>query len=395
MNPPLHGIRILDFTRVLSGPFCTAMLADLGAEVVKIEPPQGDDYRHIGPFKNGESALFSVVNRNKKSVALDLTQSAARALAQDLAGQCDVVVENFRPGVAAKLGIDYATLSALYPRLVYVSISGFGQTGPASHRPAYDIVMQALCGLMENTGEPDGAPTMVGEAATDVLTGMFASWAVLAALFQREREGQGQHVDVAMYDATLSFLVTSVARFLFTGFAPRRVGNRHPLSAPFGVFKARDGFFVLAVLNDKIFHAMLDAMQLSHLKTDGRFADDSLRAANEAALRAEIERWSGAQSVAAAVNAMEAAGIPAAQISNIEAALQSPQAQARALLRPVQGGRVPGLTLPSQPAKFSGHEAAPIRGAPGLGEHNADVLGAWLGIAKEKIDELHQIGVLK
>jgi CoA:oxalate CoA-transferase len=395
MNPPLHGIRILDFTRVLSGPFCTAMLADLGAEVVKIEPPQGDDYRHIGPFKNGESALFSVVNRNKKSVALDLTQPAARTLAQDLAAQCDVVVENFRPGVAAKLGIDYTTLAALNPRLVYASISGFGQTGPASHRPAYDIVMQALCGLMENTGEPDGAPTMVGEAATDVLTGMFASWAVLAALYQREREGQGQHVDVAMYDATLSFLVTSVARFLFTGIAPRRVGNRHPLSAPFGVFKANDGFYVLAVLNDKIFHGMLDALQRTDLKTDARFADDSLRAANEAALRAEIERWSGAQSVAAVVSIMEAAGVPAAKIANIESALQSPQAQARELLRPVQGGRVPGLTLPSQPAKFSGHTAAPIRGAPGLGEHNADVLGAWLGIAKERIAELHQIGILK
>ncbi len=395
MNPPLQGIRILDFTRVLSGPFCTAMLADLGAEVVKIEPPHGDDYRHIGPFKDGESALFSVVNRSKKSVALDLNLPEARALAQDLAAKCDVVVENFRPGVAAKLGIDYATLAVDNPRLVYVSISGFGQTGPASHRPAYDIVMQALCGLMENTGEPDGAPTMVGEAATDVLTGMFASWAVLAALFQREREGQGQHVDVAMYDATISFLITSVARFLFTGDAPRRVGNRHPLSAPFGVFKAQDDFFVLAVLNDKIFHALLDAMQRSDLKTDPRFANDSLRAKNEAALRIEIEAWSATRSAMQVVSAMEAAGIPTAKIGNIESALTSPHARARSLLRPVQGARLPNLQLPSQPAKFSGHVAQPIRSAPTLGEHNGQVLESWLGIAAEKINALHALGVLK
>ncbi len=395
MNLPLHGIRILDFTRVLSGPFCTALLSDLGAEVVKIEPPQGDDYRHIGPFKNGESALFSVVNRNKKSVALDLTKAEARTLAQTLAAQSDVVVENFRPGVAAKLGIDYATLAAANPRLVYASISGFGQTGPASHRPAYDIVMQALCGLMENTGEPDGPPTMVGEAATDVLTGLFASWAVLAALFQREREGKGQHIDVAMYDATLSFLVTSVARFLFTGKAPHRVGNRHPLSAPFGVFKANNGFYVLAVLNDKIFHAMLDAMQLGPLKTDARFASDSARASNEAALRVEIEAWSGHKTVAEVVSKLEAQGIPAAQIANIESALSSPQAQARNIVRPVQGGRVPGLALPTQPAKFSGHTPNEIQGAPGLGEHNAEVLHTWLGLASEKIAALKEIGVLK
>ena len=233
---PLEGIRILDFTRVLAGPLSTALLADLGAEVIKIEPPQGDDYRAIGPMQNGESALFTVMNRNKKSVVLDLKSPEAVALVHAMAAHADVVVENFRPGVAERLGIGAATLQGLNPKLVVVSVSGFGQTGPLAHRPAYDIIVQAMSGLMEATGEPDGAPTLVGEAVSDVVAGLFASWATLAALLQVQRTGQGQHVDVAMFDTTLSFLATSMARYLFTGKPARRVGNRHPLSAPFGVY---------------------------------------------------------------------------------------------------------------------------------------------------------------
>ena len=225
-------MRILDFTRVLAGPLSTALLADLGAEVVKIEPPQGDDYRAIGPMNNGESALFTVMNRNKQSLVLDLKHPEAVALVHEMAAQADVVVENFRPGVAERLGIGASQLRALNPRLVYVSVSGFGQTGPLAHRPAYDIIVQAMSGLMEATGEPDGAPTVVGEAVSDVVAGLFASWATLAALLQARATGQGQQVDVAMFDTTLSFLATSVARYLFTGRPARRVGNRHPLSAP-------------------------------------------------------------------------------------------------------------------------------------------------------------------
>jgi CoA:oxalate CoA-transferase len=394
LNAPLHGIRVLDFTRVLAGPFCTALLADLGAEIVKIEPPQGDDYRHIGPFKQGESALFSVVNRNKQSVVLDLTKPEARAVAAALAAKCDVVVENFRPGVADKLGIGYAALKAGNEKLIYVSISGFGQTGPDAQRPAYDIVMQALCGLMENTGDPNGPPTLVGEAATDVLTGMFASWALLAALFQRERDGIGQHVDVAMYDATLSFLVTSVARFLFTDKPAFRVGNRHPLSAPFGAFKAKDGYFVLAVLNNKFFHALMTALGAPRFIDDPRFATDSLRAAHEAVLREAIEAWASTRTVAEVVALVETAGVPVAPIANIAQALGSAQAQARGVLQPAQGARIEGLQLPTQPAKFSAHTAPQVRAAPQLGEHTDAVLSQWLGAASSKIMELRTCGAV-
>ena len=390
---PLAGFRILDFTRVLSGPLSTALLADLGAEVIKIEPPQGDDYRAIGPMKGGESALFTVMNRNKKSLVLDLKQPDAARLVHELVAHADVVVENFRPGVAARLGIGPEALMQRNPKLVYVSVSGFGQTGPLAHRPAYDIIVQAMSGLMEATGEPDGAPTLVGEAVSDVVAGLFASWATLAALLQIQRTGVGQHVDVAMFDTTLSFLATSMARYLFTGKPARRVGNRHPLSAPFGVYRAQDGHFALAVLNKKLFDALAEAMAQPALAQDPRFTTDESRSEQEPALREAIERWAGAHPVEEVVRRLEAAGVPAAPIWNIEQALDSPQAQARELLRPVEDARLPGLRLPTQPVRFNG--AAPNRAerAPALGEHTDELLGTLLGCGQARLVELRAAGV--
>jgi CoA:oxalate CoA-transferase len=391
--PLLDGLRVLDFTRVLAGPFATAMLADLGADVIKVEPPHGDDYRAIGPMRNGESALFTVMNRNKKSIVLDLKQPAAIGLVHELAMHCDAVVENFRPGVADRLGVGYAALAAANPRLVYVSVSGFGQTGPYAHRPAYDIIVQAMSGLMEATGSPDGPPTLVGEAVSDVVTGIVASWALVAALLHRERTGRGQFVDVAMFDSMLSFLPTSVARFLFTGEPPRRVGNRHPLSAPFGIFRARDGHFALAVLNQKLFRVLVTLMNRPDLGDDTRFASDELRAAHEAALREAIEAWSQRLSVDEAVIALERAGIPAAPLWNIAQALASPQALARTVLRPIDDERMPGLRLPTQPVRFARSAANGVQPAPRLGQHTESVLGALLGCTERRIAELRAAGV--
>ena len=371
----------------------TALLADLGAEVVKVEPPQGDDYRAIGPMKNGQSALFTVMNRNKQSLVLDLKSPQAAEIVQELAQKVDVVVENFRPGVAERLGIGPEKLRALNPKLVYVSVSGFGQTGPLAHRPAYDIIVQAMSGLMEATGEPDGAPTLVGEAVSDVVAGLFASWATLAALLQAQRTGAGQHVDVAMFDTTLTFLATSVSRYLFTGQPARRVGNRHPLSAPFGVYKARDGHFALAVLNKKLFDATVLAMNLPQLVDDPRYANDETRSANEPSLRAAIEAWTQEHDVAEVVAVLDAAGVPVAPIWNIEQALESPQIQARGLLRPVADDQLPDLRLPTQPVHFGG--AAPNRAerAPALGEHTDLLLTSWLGRSGEAIAALRETGV--
>ena len=390
---PLDGVRILDFTRVLAGPLSTALLADLGAEVIKVEPPQGDDYRAIGPMRNGESALFTVMNRNKKSLALDLKSPQAVALVRELAARADVVVENFRPGVAERLGIGPVALMQHNPRLVYVSVSGFGQTGPLAHRPAYDIIVQAMSGLMEATGEPDGAPTLVGEAVSDVVAGLFASWATLAALLQTQRTGQGQHVDVAMFDTTLSFLATAMARYLFTGKPARRVGNRHPLSAPFGVYRARDGHFALAVLNKKLFDTLAAAMAQPALADDARFATDETRSVHEPALRSAIEAWAGTLSVDEVVAQLEAAGVPAAPIWNIAQALESPQAQARGLLQPVDDARLPGLRLPTQPVQFNGSAPNRTGRAPGLGEHTEPLLAELLGLHADRIAELRTLGV--
>ena len=396
-NRPLDGIRILDFTRVLAGPLATALLADLGAEVIKSEPPQGDDYRAIGPMKNGESALFSVMNRGKKSLVLDLKSAAARELVEALARQADVVVENFRPGVAERLGIGPERLGAINPRLVYVSVSGFGQHGPLAHRPAYDIIVQAMSGLMEATGDPAGPPTLVGEAVSDVVAGLFASWATLAALLQRERggpEAPGQHLDVAMFDTTLAFLVTSMARYLFTGKPARRVGNRHPLSAPFGVYRAQDGHFALAVLNPKLFEALAGAMGQPALVADPRFASDETRSEHEPALRHLIEQWAGGHAVEAVLAQLETAGVPAAPIWNMAQALDSEHARARGLVQAVADERLPGLQLPVQPVKFSASPTVAVQRAPALGEHSAEVLAQWLGAGAARLGEWRAAGAL-
>ncbi len=390
---PLTGFRVVDFTRVLSGPFCTALLADLGAEVIKVEPPQGDDYRAIGPMRNGHSALFSVMNRNKRSVVLDLKQSEALVLAKNLCAHADVVVENFRPGVAQKLGIGYQEIRSLNPGVVYASISGFGQTGPAAHRPAYDIVLQAMTGLMEATGSPDGPPTLVGEAVSDVVSGLFASWGILAALLARARTGQGTHVDVSMLDSTLAFTATSVSRYLFTGKSPVRVGNRHPLSAPFGVYAAADGHYVLAVLNNKLFGKLCELLGQPELADDPRFCSDEERSRHEPALRAAIEAWSAQLTVEEVVQRLEAGAVPVAPILNIEQALQSPQSAHRGLLQSAEDSELPGLRLPVQPLKFSAYSQTKVSRAPRLGEHTDVTLQRLLGLSLERIAELRSLGI--
>lgn len=370
----LEGLRVLDFTRVLSGPYCTALLADLGADVLKVEPPQGDDYRHIGPFyKDGSSALFETVNRGKRSVVLDLADSKHRDVALDLAAGADVVVENFRPGVADKLGIGWEHIRARNPRIVYASISGFGQEGPNARRPAYDIVVQALSGIMSVTGEPDGAPTLIGELIADVATGLFGSWAILAALYDRDRSGEGRHIDVAMFNSMIALQPLVVARYLSTGKIPQRVGNRHPLSAPFGAFRAKDELFVLAVLNPKLFEALAKLIERPDLPSDPRFATDADRLANEGALREAIEAWSKKRTAGEAVAALIEAGVPAAEVSDIEGALNSDQAQARSPLQQVSSVRGDSK-VPEQPARFGDAPRGGLAAAPLLGAETAQAL---------------------
>lgn len=372
-SQPLQGVKVLDFTRVLAGPYATALMADLGAEVIKVESPAGDEYRQVGPFKGSESALFQTVNRGKRSIALDLKDPEDLEVARALAAQSDVLVENFRPGVMAKLGLDAPTLQADNPGLVYASISGFGQSGPNATRPAYDIIVQAMSGLMDQTGEPDGPPTMIGESLGDVSGGLFAAWGIMVALFERTRTGRGRVVDLAMFDALLSMMPTAGARVLVGEETPQRTGNRHALSAPFGVYSAGRGHFAVAVLNDQLFARFCTALERPDLLEDPRLAGDEARRRNEPLLEAAIIAWAVELSASEAVQRLWDAGVPASEIYSAKEAFASEQARERGLAVCAQHASLGELQLPEQPVHFSGVERGRGRPAPGLDEHGAEI----------------------
>jgi len=390
---PLAGLRILDLSRMLAGPFCTALLADLGAEVIKVEAPgRGDDARHFAPFRGGESAYFMLINRGKKSVTLNLKDRRGLAVLNTLAASADVVVENFRPGVAARLGVDYRSLRRLNPRLVYASISGFGQDGPLAQRPAYDIIAQAMSGLMSMTGAPDGPPTRVGESFGDLCAGLFASWGILAALQGRAESGRGQHLDIAMTDSLFSMMVTALSLQLYGDEPPRRIGNRHPMSAPYDAYPAQDGHVIVASANDAIFARLSEAIGRPELPSDQRFDSETRRAANEPALRAVIAGWTGARSVAEAVATLDAAGVPAAPVLSVAEAVASAHVRTRGLLTTAQHPAAGEIRLVRQPVQFSDAPGRPPAPAPTLGQHTDELLGDLLGA--EAVGALRRDGVI-
>lgn len=391
---PLAGLRVLDLTRVLAGPFATAILADLGAEIVKLEPPGGDDYRHIGPFRDGESALFSLTNRGKASVAVNLKSPEGQALARRIAATCDVVVENFRPGVAARLGLGADRLRAAHPALVVCSISGFGQSGPAADLPAYDIVVQAMSGWMDATGEEGGAPLKVGEALGDIAAGLYAVIAILAALVGRGRSGQGAALDVAMLDCLVAMLPTSHALNLYAGRPVERVGNRHPLSTPFGAYRTADGHAIVAVLGARQFAALCAAVGAPEAADDPRFASDEQRTAHEPLVRALIEGWTAGRPTAEVIAALGAAGIPCAPIQSLHTLLAGEHAAARGLVAELSHHRLGRAPVVGQPVLFDGQKPLAATGAPALGADTRAVLDG-LGLTAAQIDALIAAGIVK
>ena len=391
---PLEGLRILDFSRVLAGPFCSVLLADVGAEVIKIEPPGGDDYRHIGPFKKGESALFMLVNRGKQSVVVDLKSVGGADLVHELAAVSDVVVENYRPGVAARLGIDYGSLSTTNPQLVYASVSGFGQTGPMAERPSYDIVAQALSGMMSITGDAEGPPMRTGEPMGDLCAGLFAAWGIMVALYARDRNGHGSHVDVAMFDTLLSLLPTSLAQLLYAGDEPVRTGNRHPLSSPFGSFEAGDGHVIIAVANNALFERLSNALAMPELVEDPRFVSDEERTRHEPLLRALIEDWARQRSVAEVVAILDKHAVPASPICSVEQAVASAQTAFRRLLCDTDHPLAGGIRMPEQPVHFSGVERGELEPSPLLGEHTDAILSRLLGADRTRIASLRRENII-
>jgi formyl-CoA transferase/CoA:oxalate CoA-transferase len=373
---PLKDITVLDFSRVLAGPYCTMQLGDLGARVIKIEQPgRGDDTRAWGPpFVNGESAYFLSVNRNKESVALDLKAPPSRRVLDALLARTDVVVENFRPGTMERLGLGYDAIAAAHPRIVYCSISGFGQTGPRSVEPGYDAMMQAEGGLMSITGPPDGSPYRVGVAIGDIATGMFAVQGILAALLARARTGRGQRVDIAMLDAVASLLTYQASSAFATGLTPVRMGNRHPSIAPYDTFAAADGEFVLSVGNDDQFRRMCGVLEAPALATDPRFTSNADRVLNCDALRDELGRLLKKWNRATLLPALTLAGVPCGAVRSVTEALADPQLAARAMIVPLEHVTAGPIQVLGTPLKLSDTPASVRTPPPALGQHTESVL---------------------
>lgn len=371
MKKPLDGIRVLDLSRVLAGPYCTSMLADLGAEVIKIEMPEhGDDSRHLGAFDaNGDSIYYALINRGKRSIELDFKEPADMERFISLVKTADVIVENFRPGVTKRLGIDFESLKSHNKKIVYTSISGFGQDGPFAKYPAYDIVAQAMSGLMSITGFKETGPTRVGESMGDIIAGIYASWAISSGLFARERTGEAQYIDVAMFDALLSLQVTGLAS-LFSGANPTLVGNRHPISTPFDTYKAKDGLVVIAIASDRLFQKFCESIGQSELASDARFLTDETRTENETVLKSIIETWANQFSVDEVCEKLGNDGIPVSAVWSLKQAAYSEQSKFRQILVDVEGQDYP---IVPQPVFFNGQKPHVTKPAPVLGEANDEI----------------------
>jgi crotonobetainyl-CoA:carnitine CoA-transferase CaiB-like acyl-CoA transferase len=391
--PPLDGITVLDLTRVLSGPYCTMLLGDMGARVIKIEQPgKGDDTRQWGPpFLEGESTYFLSINRNKESVTLDFKKPEGRAILDRLLGTCDIVIENFRPGTLAKLGLDYASVSAAHPRLLYCSISGFGQTGPRRHEPGYDAVMQAEGGLMSITGAADGPPYRLGVAIADIVTGMFAAQGISFALFARERTGRGQFVDIAMLDSVAALLSYQAAIYFATGTAPGRMGNRHPTIVPYETFAASDGEFVLAVGNDGQWRKFCDVAGLAF---DERFATNRQRVTQYEELRPRIAERVRAHPREYWITRLTEAGVPCGSVRDLHEVFTDPQLTAREMIATLDHATIGALRLLGVPVKLSDTPASVRSAPPTLGQHTDSVLLDDLGMTREAIASLRARGIV-
>jgi len=391
-EPPLRGLRILDLTQFLAGPFCTQILADLGADIIKIEPQAGDPTRLLPPyFHKGESAYFLAINRTKRSVVLDLSIEPGRDVFYDLVKKADVVIEAFRPGVAKKLGADYDALKKVNPRIVYCSISGFGQNGPYATRPAYDMIVQALSGAMSLTGEIGGRPVRSGTPIGDLNAGQSAATAILAALWERERSGAGQAVDISMLDVQISMLSYLGEYYLISGDVPGLQGRGHMSIPTYNAFRARDGRDVLVCANtERMWQQLCQALDIAELASDARFETNERRHANRAELEPMLARAFARYDCADLLARFHEYGIPSAPVNSVAEALADPQIAHRQMVREVAhtlGGEIRVL---GNPIKFSRSGENEFSSPPTLGQHTESVLREVLGYTPEQIETLRQ-----
>ncbi|QCO55671.1 CoA transferase [Pseudorhodobacter turbinis] len=375
MTAPLNGLKVIELARILAGPWAGQTLADLGADVIKVEAPEGDDTRRWGPpfvEREGDrsAAYFHATNRGKRSVTVDFRTPEGQEAVRKLVADADVVIENFKVGGLAKYGLDYASLAKVNPKLIYCSITGFGQTGPYAHRAGYDFIIQGMSGLMSVTGEPDGQPQKVGLAVTDIFTGIYAATAVLAAVHQRRTTGLGQHIDMALFDVATSVMANQAMNYLTTGTPPTKMGNAHPNLAPYAVFDCADGWIIIATGNDGQYRRLCDLLGMQAMGTAPEFATNADRVANRVALTEALTRATKQRSKEDLLAACEAAGVPAGPINDLAEVFADPQVVARGLQISPEG-----LKGVRSPMTFVGTDLALDRPAPKLGEHQAEILG--------------------
>jgi formyl-CoA transferase len=395
-EPPLRGVRVLDLTRVLAGPYCSMTLSDLGAEVIKVEiPGQGDDTRSYPPYVGGQSSYFMAVNRGKKSVTLDLKAKEGREALQRLAEKSDVFLENFRPGVTERLGVDYKTLSKLNPRLIYCSISSFGQTGPYADRPGYDLIIQGMGGLMGMTGEPDAPPVRVGMAITDLGAGMWATIAILAALRARERDGAGQYIDVSLMDGSVSWMTYAAGNYFATGEVPQRMGSAHPSIVPYQAFEAGDSKSLLvAAGNDKLFALLCEGMELNELPRDPKYETNEKRVESRETLIPLLQREFRKRRRDEWIGSLQALGFPCAPVYTLDEIFADPQVLHRGMLVEMKHPEAGKIKQIGPVIKFSGTPCVVESPPPLLGEHTEEVLRDVAGYGDEEMGWLRKAGVV-
>ncbi|NPV69014.1 MAG: CoA transferase [Firmicutes bacterium] len=391
----LDGIRVIDLTRFLSGPYCTMLLADMGAEVIKVETPKmGDDFRFFWPFQNKESGTFMCTNRNKKSVTLNLTSEKGKRLLAELVKQADVFVENFSPGTTAKLGFDYDSVKRIRPDIVYASISGFGQDGPHSKRPAYDLIIQAASGLMSMTGYPDRPPVRVGTSITDILAGMFCAYSVVTALIHRSRTGRGQQIDISMFDAGFSVLENAVARVTMANDVPTPMGVRHSSGGPHNIYRTTDGYVVIATGNPGQWKRLCQVMGRPGLGEDPNFDSMAKRKAAIEFVDSVVEEWTSAHSTDEVVNALEEVSVPCGPVLTADKVVEHPQLKWRNMLARVLHPTAGWVTLPNSNIKMSETPGELYAAPPTLGQHNVEVYSRLAGLSENDIATLAAEGVI-